>query len=337
MRTHVTRPSTTMGATDPAAALEIAVDLAAVRSAHTRIRPHVHRTPVLTSRSLDAAAGATLFFKCENLQKVGAFKARGACNAVFSLDDAEARRGVVTHSSGNHGAAVAWAAARRGIAAWVVMPENSAQVKKAAVQGLGATVRFCAPTLEARDSTCAAVQADTGALLVHPYDDWRVIAGQGTATLELLEDVAGLDAIITPVGGGGLLSGTAIASRGIDPSICIYGAEPAGADDAWRSLQSGRIVPQSDPRTIADGLRSSLGTKTFAVLSTLVDAIGTVSEQAIVQAMRLTWDKLKLIVEPSAAVPLAALLEGKLPVAGQRVAIVVSGGNVDLDRLPWQH
>jgi threonine dehydratase len=326
-----------MGATDAAAAREIAVDLAAVRAAHARIRPHVHRTPVLTSRSLDAVAEAALFFKCENLQKVGAFKARGACNAVFSLDDAEARRGVVTHSSGNHGAAVAWAAARRGIPAWVVMPENSAEIKKAAVQGLGATVRFCAPTLEARDTTCAAVQAETGALLVHPYDDWRVIAGQGTAALELLEEIPDLDAIITPVGGGGLLSGTAIASRGIKPSIHVYGAEPAGADDAWRSLQSGRIVPQTDPRTIADGLRSSLGVKTFAVLSTLVDAIGTTSEEAIVRAMRLTWDKLKLVIEPSSAVPLATLLERKLPVAGLRVGIVISGGNVDLDRLPWQH
>ena len=325
-----------MGAADSATALQIAVDLAAIRAAHARIRPHVHRTPVLTSRSLDAAAGATLFFKCENLQKIGAFKARGACNAVFSLDEAEASRGVVTHSSGNHGAALAWAAARRGIPAWVVMPENSAQIKKAAVQGLGATVRFCAPTLEARDTTCAAVQAETGALLIHPYDDWRVIAGQGTAALELLEQVPDLDTVITPVGGGGLLSGTAIASRGIDPSIRVYGAEPAGADDAWQSLQSGRIVPQTDPRTIADGLRSSLGVKTFAVLSTLVESIGTTSEEAIVRAMRLTWDKLKLVIEPSAAVPLAALLERKLPVAGGRVGIVISGGNVDLDRLPWQ-
>ena len=326
-----------MHALAPADLSEIAVDIAAIREAHARIRPHVHRTPVLTSRSLDAATEATLFFKCENLQKVGAFKARGACNAVFSLEDAEARRGVVTHSSGNHGAAVAWAAARRGIPAWVVMPENSAQVKKAAVQGLGATVRFCAPTLEARDTTCAAVQAETGALLVHPYDDWRVIAGQGTAVLELLEQIPDLDAVITPVGGGGLLSGTAIASRSINPSIHVYGAEPAGADDAWRSLQSGRIVAQTDPRTIADGLRSSLGVKTFAVLSALVDTIGTTSEEAIVQAMRLTWDKLKMVIEPSSAVPLAALLERKLPVAGQRVGVVISGGNVDLDRLPWQH
>ncbi|MEP6996731.1 MAG: pyridoxal-phosphate dependent enzyme [Betaproteobacteria bacterium] len=324
-----------MGAAN-VAALEVAVDLAAIRAAHTRIRPHVHRTPVLTSRSLDAAAEATLFFKCENLQKIGAFKARGACNAVFSLDAADAERGVVTHSSGNHGAALAWAAARRGLPAWVVMPENAAQVKKAAVQGLGATVRFCAPTLESRDATCAAVQAETGAVLVHPYDDWRVIAGQGTAALELLDQIPDLDAVITPVGGGGLLSGTAIAVRGIKPSINVYGAEPAGADDAWQSLRSGRIVPQTDPRTIADGLRSSLGVKTFAVLSTLVDSIGTTSEEAIVRAMRLTWDKLKLIIEPSSAVPLAALLEHKLPVAGRRVGIVLSGGNVDLDRLPWQ-
>jgi len=256
---------------------------------------------------------------------------------VFSLDDAEARRGVITHSSGNHGAAVAWAAARRGIPAWVVMPENSAEVKKAAVQGLGAAVRYCAPTLAARDTTCAAVQAETGALLIHPFDDWRVIAGQGTAALELLEEIPDLDAILTPVGGGGLLSGTAIAARAIKPSIAVYGAEPAGADDAWRSLQSGHIVPQTDPRTIADGLRSSLGVKTFAVLSKLVDAIGTTSEPAIVQAMRLAWEKLKLIIEPSSAVPLAALLERKLPVAGRRVGIVISGGNVDLDRLPWQH
>jgi threonine dehydratase len=217
------------------------------------------------------------------------------------------------------------------------MPENSAEVKKAAVQGLGAAVRYCAPTLAARDTTCAAVQAETGALLIHPFDDWRVIAGQGTAALELLEEVPDLDAILTPVGGGGLLSGTAIAARAIKPSIAVFGAEPAGADDAWRSLQSGHIVPQTDPRTIADGLRSSLGVKTFAVLSKLVDAIGTTSEPAIVQAMRLAWDKLKLIIEPSSAVPLAALLERKLPVAGRRVGIVISGGNVDLDRLPWQH
>lgn len=321
---------------DVAAALEIEVDLATIRAAHARIRPHVHRTPVLSSQSLDVLAEATLFFKCENLQKIGAFKARGACNAVFSLDEDEARRGVVTHSSGNHGAAVAWAARRRGIPAWVVMPENSAQVKKTAVRGLGATVRFCAPTLEARDTTCAALQTETGATLIHPYDDWRVIAGQGTAALELLEQVPDLDALITPIGGGGLLSGTAIAARGIEPTLGVYGAEPAGADDAWRSLRSGHIIPQTDPRTIADGLRSSLGKKTFAVLSTYVDAIGTTSEEAIVRAMRLTWDKLKLVIEPSSAVPLAALLERKLPVAGRRVGIVLSGGNVDLDHLPWQ-
>ena len=324
-------------ATAPAAAIEIGVDFAAVRAAQARIRPYVRRTPVLVSPALDSATGATLFFKCENLQQIGAFKARGACNAVFSLSEAESRRGVVTHSSGNHGAAVAWAARQRGIRAWVVMPENAAQVKKDAVAGLGATIRFCAPTLAARDETCAEVQAATDALLVHPYDDWRVIAGQGTAALELLEQVPDLDAIVTPVGGGGLLSGTAIAARGLKPSIAVYGAEPAGADDAWRSLQQGRIVPQTDPRTIADGLRSSLGAKTFAVLATAVDAIGTTSEEAIVGAMRAAWEKLKLVIEPSAAVPLAALIERKLPVEGRRVGIVLSGGNVDLDRLPWQN
>ena len=245
---------------------------------------------------------------------------------------------MVTHSSGNHGAAVAWAAARRGIPAWVVMPENSAEIKKAAVQGLGATVRFCAPTLEARDTTCAAVQAETGALLVHPYDDWRVIAGQGTAALELLEEIPDLDAVITPVGGGGLLSGTAIASRrdqAVDPRL----RRRARGRRRRLAVAAERAYRPAD-RSAHDRRRACArrsGVKTFAVLSTLVDAIGTTSEEAIVRAMRLTWDKLKLIIEPSSAVPLAALLERKLPVAGLRVGIVISGGNVDLDRLPWQH
>jgi threonine dehydratase len=324
--------------TDAAATgpVDIPVDLEAIRAAHVRIREHVRRTPVLTCPQLDALLRSTLYFKCENLQEIGAFKARGACNAVLSLDPDEARRGVVTHSSGNHGAALAWAAARRGIPAWIVMPDNAAKVKRAAVTELGATVRYCEPTVAAREAMCAAVQTETGATLVHPYNDWRVIAGQGTAALELLEDVADLDAIITPVGGGGLLSGSAIAAKSLRPSIKVFGAEPAGADDAYRSLRMGRIVPQTDPRTIADGLRSSLGEKTFAVISTSVDAIGTTSEAAIVRAMRLCWEKLRLIVEPSSAVPLAAMLENKLPVAGMRVGVILSGGNVDLERLPWQ-
>jgi threonine dehydratase len=317
--------------------VDVPVDLDTIRAAHARIREHVRRTPVLTSLQLDAAIRSKLFFKCENLQEIGAFKARGACNAVLSLDDEEAARGVVTHSSGNHGAALAWAAARRRIPAWVVMPDNAAKVKQSAVTDLGAIVRYCEPTVAAREAMCAAVQTETGATLVHPYNDWRVIAGQGTAALELLEEVPGLDAIVTPVGGGGLLSGTAIAAKSMKPSISVFGAEPEGADDAYRSLRSGRIVPQTDPRTIADGLRSSLGEKTFAVISSSVDAIGTTSEAGIVRAMRLCWEKLRVVVEPSSAVPLAAMLEAKLPIAGKRVGVILSGGNVDLERLPWQH
>jgi len=317
--------------------VDVPVDLDTIRAAHARIREHVRRTPVLTSPQIDAAIRSALFFKCENLQEIGAFKARGACNAVLSLDDEEAVRGVVTHSSGNHGAALAWAAARRRIPAWIVMPDNAAKVKQRAVTDLGAIVRYCEPTVAAREAMCAAVQTETGATLVHPYNDWRVVAGQGTAALELLEEVPGLDAIITPVGGGGLLSGTAIAAKSMKPSISVFGAEPEGADDAYQSLRSGRIVPQTDPRTIADGLRSSLGEKTFAVISSSVDAIGTTSEAAIVRAMRLCWEKLRVVVEPSSAVPLAAMLEAKLPIAGMRVGVILSGGNVDLERLPWQH
>jgi threonine dehydratase len=315
---------------------DIAVDLSAIRAAHARISPHIRHTPVLCSEALDSAAGASLFFKCENLQRIGAFKARGACNAVLSLSDAEASRGVVTHSSGNHGAALAWAAQRRGIRAWIVMPANAPAVKQEAVRGFGGSIRFCEPTVAAREQACAAVQAETGAVLVHPYDDWRVIAGQGTAVLELMADVPQLDAVVAPVGGGGLLSGTAIAAKGIEPSIKVYGAEPQGADDAARSLRLGRIVPQTDPRTIADGLRSSLGEKTFAVISARADGIATASEEAIVRAMRLTLEKLKVLIEPSAAVPLAALLERTLPLEGLRVGVILSGGNVDLQRLPWQ-
>ncbi len=314
----------------------IAADLATIRAAHARIRQHIQRTPVLSSRSIDAAVGASLFFKCENLQKVAAFKARGACNAVLSLTDAEAARGVVTHSSGNHGAALAWAATRRGISSWIVMPSNAAVVKQNAVRGFGGTVRLTEPTLPAREAACAAVLVETGGTLVHPYNDWRVIAGQGTAALELLEEMPELDAIIAPVGGGGLLSGTAIAAKGLRPAIKVFGAEPAGADDAARSLRVGHIVPQTDPHTIADGLRSSLGEKTFAVIKSMIDDIGTTSEDAIVRAMRLTWERLKLVIEPSAAVPLAALLEHTLPVGGMRVGVILSGGNVDLERLPWQ-
>jgi threonine dehydratase len=314
---------------------DIVVDLASVREAAARIGPHIHRTPVFTSRSLDAAAGAHLYFKCENLQKVGAFKTRGASNAVFSLDASDAARGVVTHSSGNHGAALAYAASRRGIPACIVMPEGAAAIKQANVRAFGGRVRLSAATQAAREAACAAVQAETGALLVHPYNDWRVIAGQGTAALELLADIPDLDAIITPVGGGGLLSGTAIAAKGIRPDILVFGAEPQGADDAQRSLSAGRIVPQDNPRTIADGLRTSLGDKTFAVLSRHVRGIGTATEASIVDAMRMIWEKMKIIVEPSSSVPLACLLEGTICLRGMKVGIVLTGGNVDLERLPW--
>lgn len=314
----------------------IAVDLAVIREAHARVAPHVERTPVMSCRALDAAVGARLYFKCENFQEVGAFKARGATNAVFALTEAEAARGVVTHSSGNHGAALAWAAARRGIRAWIVMPENAPAIKQANVRGFGGQVRLCAPTVAAREAACAAVQSETGATLVHPYDDWRVIAGQGTAALELIADIPDLDAVITPVGGGGLLSGTAIAAKGLRPGIRVYGAEPKGADDAQRSLAAGRIIPQDNPRTIADGLLTSLGERTFAVISRAVDGIATATEDGIVRAMRLTWEKMRIIVEASSAVPLACLAERTLDLAGSRIGIIVSGGNVDLDRLPWQ-
>ena len=311
-------------------------DLAAIRAAQARIAPHVHRTPVLTSSSIDGEVGARLHFKCENLQKIGAFKARGAVNAVFSLPADVAGRGVVTHSSGNHGAALAYAARRRGIPAWVVMPENAPKVKIANVAREGATIRFCAPTVAAREAACAEVQGESGATLIHPFDHAEVIAGQGTAALELLADVPALDAVVAPCGGGGLLAGTAIAAHGLSARLRVLGAEPAHADDAARSLASGRIEPLPTATTIADGLRTTLSPRTLAALRAHVEAIGTCSEDAIVRAMRLIFERMKLVVEPSSAVPLACLLEGTLPLRGARVGVLLSGGNVDLDRLPWQ-
>ena len=312
-------------------------DLAAIRAAAARIAPHVHRTPVLTSSSIDAEVGAHLFFKCENLQKIGAFKARGATNAVFALADGVAARGVVTHSSGNHGAALAFAARRRGIPAWVVMPENAPKVKIANVAREGATIRFCAPTVAAREAACAEVERESGATLIHPFDHFDVIAGQGTAALELVEMVPDLDAVVAPCGGGGLLSGTAIAVHALAPAVHVFGAEPANADDAARSLASGRVEPLAATTTIADGLRTTLSPRTLTALRAHVEAIGTCSEEAIVRAMRLTWERMKIVVEASSAVPLACLLEGSLALRGARVGVVVSGGNVDLDALPWQH
>jgi threonine dehydratase len=311
-------------------------DLAAIRAAHARIAPHVHRTPVLTCRAIDAETGARLFFKCENFQKVGAFKARGATNAVFSLSDAEGRHGVVTHSSGNHGAALAYAARQRGIPAWVVMPENSAKVKQENVRRFGATIRFCAPNVPAREALCAEVLAETGATMIHPFDNERVIAGQATAALELLESHPDLDIVIAPVGGGGLLSGTAIAARSLKPAIRVYGAEPANADDAARSFRTGSVEPLAPTTTIADGLRTTLAPRTLAAIRHGVAAVGTASEEAIVRAMRMTWERMKIIIEPSSAVPLACLIERSLDVGGAAAGVIISGGNVDLDRLPWQ-
>lgn len=311
-------------------------DLSAIRTAAARIRPYAHRTPVMTCASLDTQVGAQLFLKCENLQKVGAFKFRGAANAVFSLSDTEAARGVVAHSSGNHAQALALAARLRGIPAYIVMPDNAPAVKKAAVAGYGGQITFCAPTLAAREATQAAVVAATGATVVHPYNDVRVIAGQGTATLELLEDVPDLDVILAPVGGGGLLSGTAIAATELSPNIRAIGVEPAGADDATRSLAAGSIIPSLQPQTIADGLLTSLGDLTFPIIRDRVEQIVTVSEEAIVAAMKFIWERAKLIVEPSAAVPIAALWERRIDLSGLRVGVILSGGNVDLGRLPWQ-
>jgi threonine dehydratase len=323
--------------TSPAAGNALALpDMAAIRAAHARIAAYVQRTPVLTCAALDEMVGARLFFKCENFQKVGAFKARGACNAVFSLADEAAARGVVTHSSGNHGAALAYAAQRRGIPAFVVMPENAAKIKQANVAHFGATIRFCAPTQAARERACADVLRETGATLVHPYDDERVIAGQGTAALELLDEVPDLDAIMAPVGGGGLLSGTAIAAAALRPGIAIYGAEPAGADDAARGFVSGKVEPLPHPDTIADGLRATLSERTLFAIRRHAAAIPTADDAAIARAMRLTWERMKIVIEPSSAVPLACLLGGAVPVNGKRVGVILSGGNVDLDRLPWQ-
>jgi threonine dehydratase len=306
-----------------------------IREARVRIKDHINHTPVMTSHTLDAVAGATLFFKCENFQKVGAFKARGATNAVFSLPEQQLERGVATHSSGNHGAALARAARLRAMPAYVVMPNNAPRVKRESVERYGGQIVFCEPTLEARERTLEKVIADSGASAVHPYNDLRVMAGQGTAMVELLESVADLDVVLCPVGGGGLLSGVAVASKGFDRSIRVVGVEPAAADDAARSLRAGRILPSVDPHTIADGLRASLGDKTFAEIRQHVDDIVTVSEESIVNGMRRIWEVMKILVEPSGAVAYAALVEAKVDVRGKRVGLLLTGGNLDLDQLPW--
>jgi len=311
------------------------VRYADIEAAAVRIEGHVHHTPIVTSTRLNEILGVDLRLKCENLQRIGAFKARGAHNAVLALDDATAARGVVTHSSGNHAAALSLAARTRGIAARIVMPENAPLAKVDSVMRLGGEISFCAPTIAAREEAAARIIAETGATLIHPYDRPMVIAGQGTAARELLLAEPALDAIMAPVGGGGLMSGTAVAARAIRPGIRIVATEPEQADDAWRSWSSGVLTPGDPPRTVADGLRTTLGHNGFTILTALLDDFSTVSEAAIVEAMRLVWEVTKLVIEPSAAVPIAALMEGKPDLAGARVGVILTGGNVDLFELPW--
>ncbi len=308
-----------------------------VQEAAERIAGRAHLTPVLTCVTLDRLAGRQLFFKCEHFQKAGAFKFRGALNAVLKLAPDAAARGVVTHSSGNHAQALALAARLRGIPAHIVMPSTAQPVKRAAVEEYGGRVVLCEPTLAAREASAAAVQAETGATLIHPYDHPDVIAGQGTVALELLQQVPDLDAVVTPVGGGGLLSGVCVAGKALRPALRVFAGEPAGADDAARSLAAGRLIPQTGPRTIADGLLTSLGALTWPIIQAHVEAIVTVSEEEIVRAMRLAWERGKFLIEPSAAVPLAAVLSERFRgLAGlARVGVVLSGGNTNLDRLPW--
>lgn len=305
-----------------------------VFAAAERIAPFVHRTPVLTCHSLDQAHDTRLYFKCENFQVSGAFKARGAFNAVMSLEAGAAARGVATHSSGNHGAALALAARRRGIPAWVVVPTDASGFKREAIARYGATVVDCAPGQANREARLSELVEECGATVVHPYDNSAVIAGQGTAALELLEQAGPLDLLLAPVGGGGLVSGCALAAREVCPGIRVVAAEPAGADDCWQSMQTGHRVRLEQVSTVADGLRASIGARNWALISKLVDEVVRIEETEIVAAMRLAWERLKIVIEPSCAVPLAAVLTGRVPVAGQRVGIVLSGGNLDLDGLP---
>ena len=303
-----------------------------LKKAHQRILPHINRTPVLTCSSLDKIVGAKLFFKCENFQKVGAFKFRGATNAVFSLSEEETSLGVVTHSSGNHAAALALAARNRGITARIVMPSNAPKVKIDAVKNYGGIITFCEPTLEARETTAAKIIKKTGATMIHPFNNYRIIAGAGTAALELIDEISDLNYILAPVGGGGLLSGTALAAKYINPKIKVIAGEPKNADDAYRSIKAGYIIPPKNPDTIADGLKTALGDKTFPIIQKFVDDIVLVTEEEIVEAMHYIFERMKIIIEPSSAVPIAVLLFKKLKVESKRVGIIISGGNVDFGK-----
>ncbi len=310
-------------------------DIKDIKNAHERIRPHINRTPVLTSSAVDTIAGAQLFFKCENFQKVGAFKFRGATNAVMNLEESLLKKGVATHSSGNHAAALARAASIRNAPAYIVMPENAPEIKKRAVEGYGGEITFCKPTLEARETTLQKIVDSNGAVFIHPYDDSRIVAGQGTAAVELLEDIETADIVMAPVGGGGLLSGTSITTKALAPDTEVIAAEPERADDAFRSFKSGEFIPSVKPDTIADGLLTSLSDLTFSIIQKNVDDIITVSEESIVKAMRIIWERMKIIIEPSSAVPLAAVLDNPGRFKNKRVGIIISGGNVDLEKLPF--
>jgi len=305
-----------------------------IQEAHNRIKAFVHKTPVLSSVSINDILDINLYFKCENFQKVGAFKFRGATNAVRQLSEQEAKKGVTTHSSGNHAAALSLAAKQLGIPAYIVMPTSAPEIKKKAVEGYGAEITFCEPTLQAREDTLAIVQDKTGATFIHPYDNYNVICGQGTACKELLEEYPKLDVIISPIGGGGLMSGTVLSAKTMKPKIKVFGAEPLMADDAFRSFNEGKLIPAGPPRTIADGLLTSLSPLTFKIIQENVDDIFTAKEETIVAAMRMVWERMKIIIEPSSAVPLAAIMENLGTFKGKKVGIIVSGGNVDLNNLP---
>lgn len=304
-------------------------------SAHQRIKDFIHNTPVLKSDSINSILNTELFLKCENFQKVGAFKFRGASNAVQSLSTEDVQKGVATHSSGNHAAALSLAAKQLGVPAYIVMPANAPEIKKKAVAGYGAKITFCKPTLQAREDTLKKVQKDTGATFIHPYDNFNVICGQGTAAKELLEEKPDLDIVIAPIGGGGLMSGTLISSKSIKKDIKVFGAEPELADDAYRSLKKGELILAGPPKTIADGLLTSLSPLTFDIIKKNIDDIFIVSEKTIIEAMRMVWERMKIIIEPSSAVPIAAIMENNDVFENKKVGVIISGGNVDLEKLPF--
>ena len=306
-----------------------------VRNAHERIKPHIHRTPVLTSSYFNELTGAELFFKCENFQKAGAFKVRGASNAVFGLSEEKAKIGVATHSSGNHALSLSYAAGRRGIPVTVVMPRTAPEAKKEAVRGYGGTIVECEPSTSSREAVFAEVVAESGAEFVHPYNDHRVIEGQATCSLELTEQVEGLNAVVAPIGGGGMVSGTCLTLSNIAKDVEIFAAEPKNADDAYRSFKAGHIIADDAPQTVADGLKVPLKDLTWHFVSNHVTDILTATEEEIIDAMRLTWQRMKIVMEPSSAVPLATILKNKERFAGKRVGVIITGGNVDLNKLPW--